>query len=207
MLAGCSTTRTAYMPTVNQAGYVVRERNPDPEPSWARDFGKFKRDHDGKGTTYFMGESGPVDDRIAGCDIADLAAKKDIAQEIAELISDKIATDKQGRLAIDPTNSNDPGMKRAFEERLAGKSIAFLSGVRNYDTYWERRDYSKSGGNKRVYECSVVVTISNKDMEEAIRRSSRHAESVIEDPDAKAAVTAALKDVDQEFSSYEPKEN
>ena len=203
--AGCATSPNKSAEATETPDYVVRERNPDPAPAWALDFSKFKREKDGKGYSYYLGESGPVDDRIAGCDVAELEAKTKIAQQIAELITSKIATDKQGRLVIDPSNPNDPGMERAFEEQLAGKSIAFLSGVHEYGTYWERRDYSKSNGNSRIFECSSVVVISNKDMQTAIRRASHHTEDAVQDPDARAAVKEALKDVDQEFLSYQPK--
>jgi len=145
LFAGCSSAPTNKSVEVavqkDDKDYVVKERNPDPAPDWISDFSKFKRENEGKGNSYFLGESGDVNDRIAGCDVAALEAKKKIAQQIAELISNKIAANKQGKLAIDPSDSNDPGMKRAFEDQLAGKSIAFLSGVREYGTFWELRDY------------------------------------------------------------------
>ena len=210
LLAGCATTanKSVDVPTQSTGpDYVVKERSPDPAPDWMRDFGKWRRENDGKGQTYFLGESGDVNDRISGCDMAALTAKKKIAQQIAELITSKIASDKQGRLAIDPNDSNDPGIKRAFEEQVAGKSIAFLSGAREYGNYWEHRDYSKSNGNKRVFACATVVSISDKDYQAALLRSSQKAQDVVEDADAKAAVKEALKDIDKEFSSYQPKSN
>jgi hypothetical protein len=142
ILAGCATTtnKSVNVPVDSTPlDYVLKERNPDPAPDWIRDFSKFKRENDGHGNSYFLGESGDVNDRISGCDMAALTAKKKIAQQIAELITNKIAADKQGRLAIDPNDSNDPGLKRGFEETVAGKSIAFLSGVREYGTFWELR--------------------------------------------------------------------
>ncbi len=208
-LAACSTTnKFVDVPVTKlEPDYIVKERVPDPAPDWMRDFSKWKRENDGKGSTYFLGESGDVNDRISGCDIASLQAKKKIAQQIAELISMKIAADKQGRLAIDPSDSNDPGLKRAYEEQLAGKSIAFLSGVREHGTYWEHRDYSKSNGHKRVFTCAAVVTLSDKDYQTALLRSSKKASEIIEDADAKAAVKEVLKDVDKDFATYQPKSN
>lgn len=209
-LAACATTtnKSVSVPAeTNQTEYVVKERVPDPAPDWIKDFAKWKHESDSKGNTYFLGESGDVNDRISGCDIATLQAKKKIAQQIAELISNKIAADKQGRLVIDPNDSSDPGLKRAYEEQLAGKSIAFLSGVREYGTYWEHRDYSKSNGNKRVFTCATVVAVSDKDYQAALLRSSQKALDIVEDADAKAAVKEALKDVDKDFAAYQPKSN
>ncbi len=210
MLAGCATTTNKFVDvpvTKLEPDYIVKERVPDPAPDWIRNFSMWKHENDGKGNTYFLGESGDVNDRISGCDIASLQAKKKIAQQIAELITTKIAADKQGRLVIDPNDSNDPGLKRAYEEQLAGKSIAFLSGVREHGTYWEQRDYSKSNGHKRVFTCATVVTLSDKDYQTALLRSSKKASEIVEDADAKAAVKEALKDVDKDFATYQPKSN
>lgn len=206
--SGCTSTpnKSTIVPVDSTLpDYIVKERNPDPAPDWAKDFSKFKKENDGKGNYYFLGESGDVNERIAGCDIASLTAKKKISQQVAELITNKIASDKQGRLVVDPNDSNDPGIKRAFEDQLAGKSIAFLSGVKEYGTFWENRDYSKINGHKRVFNCSVVVTISEKDLQIALQKSSQKTQEVIEDPEAKTAVKEALKDIDTQFKNYSAK--
>lgn len=209
-LAACSTptNKSVNIPVETLTlDYVVKERNPDPAPDWIKDFSKWRKDNDGKGQSYFLGESGDVNDRISGCELAALTAKKKIVQQQAELITNKIAANKQGRLAIDPSDSNDPGLKRAFEDQIAGKSIAFLSGVKEHGTFWELRDYSKSNGNKRVFNCSTVVTISDKDLQQVIQRSSQKAVDVVEDADAKAGVKEALKDIEKDFAAYKPKSN
>lgn len=213
MLAGCSSVpkvATEVPVTKNeQPDYVVRDRYPSPAPAWAADFSKFKRENDGKGVTYFLGDSGDVSDRIAGCDLSDLEAKKRVAQQIATLISDKIAATKSGQLVIDKDNSSDPGLRKHFEEVVAGKSMAFLSGVKEYGQTWEERDYSVSGGKKRVYQCSTVVTIGDEDMKAALRKAANKTEQVQEDSEAKAVVKEALKDIDSAFNSYAsaPKSN
>lgn len=186
----------------DQPDYFVRERSPNPAPAWAADFSKFKRENDEKGLTYFLGESGDVSDRIAGCDLADLEAKKKVAQQIATLISDKIAATKAGQLVIDRDNPSEPGLRKHFEETVASKSMAFLSGVKQHGQYWEERDYSRGGGKKRVYTCSTVVTIDDKEMQAALRRAANKTEQVQDDPEAKAAVKDALKDIDSQFRSY-----
>lgn len=205
LFAGCATTtnKSTEVPVTNvEMDYVVKERNPDPSPDWMKDYSKFKRDNDGHGNFYFIGESGDVSDRIAGCDMANLDAKKRISQELAQLVTHKIASDKQGRLAIDPNDSNDPGMQRAFESNLAAKSTAFLSGAKEYGTFWELRDYSKSGGNKRVFNCAVLVSISEKDMREAYKRTAQRAPEIIEDKAAKEAVTKSMTNIDADFNNY-----
>jgi hypothetical protein len=184
-----------------QMDYIVKERNPNPEPEWMKDFAKWKRENEGHGQSYFLGESGDVNDRISGCDYAALVAKKKIAQQQAELVTNKIAGNKQGRLAIDPNNSNDPGLKRAFEEKLAGKSIGFLSGVKEYATFWELRDYSKSNGHKRVFNCAILVVISDKDLLQVAQRTNKKGMDIVEDSEAKEGVKESLKDIDKEFEA------
>jgi hypothetical protein len=184
ILSACAsvTNKSVEVPvSKTESDYIVKERNPDPAPDWIKDFARWRDQNNGKGKSYFLGESGEVNDRLAGCDVAALTAKKKIAQQIAELISNKIAADKQGRLAIDPSDSNDPGLKRAFEDQIAGKSIAFLSGVKEHGTFWEHRDYSKSNGHKRVFNCATVVAISDQDMQVAIKRGSQKAQDVVEE--------------------------
>ena len=209
-LSGCATTgnKSVEKPIQNEeSDYVVRERVPDPAPAWIQNFPTWKKDNERNGVFYFLGESGDVSDRIAGCDIAALQAKKKISEQIAQLITNKIAADQQGRLAIDPTDSTDSLLKGAFESQLAGKSIAFLSGAREHSTYWERRDYSQSNGRKRAFNCAVVVSISGTDYQAAVSRSRRKAVDMVDETDAKAAVKESLKDLDKDFANYQPKSN
>jgi len=205
-LAGCSsapkTSVDVPVTKPDQPDYVVRERNPNPAPDWSRDFSKFKRENDGKGATYFLGESGDTSDRIAGCDMSTLDSKKHIAEQIATLISSKIAATKSGQLLIDKDNPNDPGLRKAFESDIAGKSMAFLSGVKQFGQYWEERDYSVSGGKKRVYLCSTVAMISDDDLKWALRKAANKTADVQEDPEAKQIVKESLKDIDTQFKNY-----
>lgn len=206
VIAGCATSQrtSTDIPVTKseQPDYLVRERYPNPAPAWASDFASFRQKNDGKGSFYFLGESGAVSDRIAGCDLSSLEAKKKIAQQIATLISDKIATTRAGQLVIDKDNPEDPGMRKHFENTVAGKSMAFLSGVKEFGQYWEERDYSAGGGKKRVYECQTVVAISSDDMKAALRKAAGQTPQVVEDAEAKAAVKEALKDIDSQFRSY-----
>jgi len=207
-MVGCSSTPPAPdVPVMKETerDYIVRDRNPEPAPDWFRDFSKFKRDIDGKGMSYFMGESGDVSDRIAGCSMADLEGRKKIAQLIAYLITSKIATSRSGMLVIDKDNPNDPGLRHHYEEQLAGKTLAFLSGTKEYGVYWEERDYSKVGGKRRVYNCAVALSIDDKSLTEALRRAAQKTTEVIEDKEAKAAVKEALKDIDVAFKEYSSK--
>ncbi len=182
--------------------YVVRDRYPAEAPAWLRNFSGFKLKNEGRGLNYFMGESGDVSDRIAGCDLAALFAKKKISQQIAEFITNKIAVSKIGQLLIDKDQSGANKLGDNFTDTVAGKSVAFLSGVKEFDQAWEERDYSASNGQKRVYQCNVVVTIDDKSLAEAVKKVASKAIETVDDQEAKSQVKEILKDIDIEFKTY-----
>jgi hypothetical protein len=187
--------------------YVVRERNPNPAPEWVKDVTKFKNENNGRGKQLFHGESGDVSDRSTGCDLAELDGKRRIASQIATMITNNIASSKAGKILINKDNPDDPDLRSHFESTIAAKSMAFLSGVRTDGLYWEERDYSKTGGRKRVYLCNALVSINDLDFQKAVRRSADRAPEAIDDPDAKAAAKEALKSVDAEFKAQVSKKN
>lgn len=207
---GCSTASksSAEIPVdAVERDYVLRERNPDPAQDWIRNWSKFKRENENHGNNYFVGESGDVSDRVAGCNLAMATGRSKIAQQIATLITDKLAATKAGQLVIDKDNPNDPGMRKHFEQTIASMSEGFISGSKEEDQYWEERDYSKGGGKKRVYICKMLVKIDDKSLADALRKAGNKTTDVVEDVEAKAVVKEALKDVDKTFKEYQDKSN
>ena len=177
LLSSCSTSSVSNAPVIpTTPDYVVRERNTNNVPDWYSDFNKWKTANDGKGYIHFMGESGEINDRISGCELATLLAKKKIAQQLAELLSSNSGSKKQGTLTVDPFDSDDSKLKHAYESMVAEKSIGFLSGAVEKDMFWERRDYSMSKGSPRVYNCSVIVRISEKDYKTALKKASENSQ-------------------------------
>lgn len=186
LLSSCSSSlvsKPELAPT--SPDYVVRERNTDTVPDWFIGFNKWKKENDGKGYLHFMGESGDVNDRISGCELALIQAKKKISEQLAELVSSKIESQKNGKLVIDPLESDDEKLNQKFESLVAGKSTGSLSGVEDHDTFWERRDYSISKGSSRVFNCAVLVRISEKDFKKALKREDQNAQEVIKIQDNK----------------------
>lgn len=190
----CSSNKTFNVPVSStDPDYVVRERNIDPSPNWYRDFTQWKIENDGKGQHYFMGESGEVSERIGGCELAALNAKRKIADQIAELITGKILASEKGKLVLDPSNPGSDGLSHEFENALASKSMAILSGVQEYSVFWEHRDYSKTQGSKRVYLCAVMVRIAERDYKLALEKSSQKAPEVAKDSESRSIIKDVLK--------------
>ena len=184
--------------------YVLRERSPEDTPAWARDFPTFRDSQAGKGLHYYLGESGIVSDRIGGCEFADLQSKRRIAQQVASLITSKVGSTRGGQLFADVNGVEGSSLRRHFEDTVAGNSLAFLTGVRQQAVYWEARDYSKTGGQREVYLCSVLSVISDQDLKDTIRRTGKGAPEVVEDPEAKSVVKEAIKSLDQELKRFIP---
>lgn len=200
-ILGCSsapkeTSSGTNVPGV-EPGYLVRGRYPAKTPVWAEDFEAFKKANDGKGMTYFMGESGDTNDRAAGCELASLSAKRRIAEQIAQLVMSRIGSGKAGVLMTDKDSQAPSGLGTDFQDLVASESIAVLSGVQEYGKTWEERDYTLSGGRKRVYLCETVVMIDDNHMREAIRRTGKQVGPMISDPVAKGLVDSAFQKLDQ----------
>lgn len=182
--------------------YVLRESSPEVKQEWVKNFAEFKRNNEGKGISYFLGESGDVNDRVSGCDVASLTGKKRIAQFVAEFVTSKVSIAKSGQLMSDKTDYRDQRLGGHFTDQLASKSIAFLSGVKEYDQYWEERDYSIMSGKSRLYQCTVVVQIDDRSLALAIKRVAERTPETIDDVEAKALAKESLKNIDQEFESF-----
>lgn len=204
IFAGCSSLpkESEHAGSIAQGdgpGYFVRERYPDQVPDWAANFESFKKANNGKGENYYLGESGDTNDRIAGCELAELSGKKRIAQEIAELVMSRIGSAKSGVLTIDKDSQTPTELGSDFQNLIASESVAFLSGVQELGSAWEERDYSPSSGKKHVYLCKVAVMIDDTHMREAIQKTGKRVGSALADPVAKGLVDSAFKKLDQGF--------
>ncbi len=159
MIVGCSSAEKIQLdrddPTLPREydgpGYVTREQSPRQQPLWSEDFEKFKKSNDGKGMTYYFGESGDVNDRIAGCELASQMAKRKISEQIAQMIISKMGSGKSGTISLDRDSRAPSSLGSNFQDVIATQSSAFLVGVQELGRYWEDRDYTPSGGRRRVF--------------------------------------------------------
>jgi hypothetical protein len=185
--------------TPREKEYWVRERSPDPAPEWAGDFQRFQSEKAASGFHYFIGESGDVSDRMAGCDLAELEGKKKLARQVATMVSSEIANNRSGQLNVDKENPDGAGLQSYFEATLGSRSLALLSGVKNHGEYWEERDYTPSGGRKRLYQCRVLIALDELEYQATVRRTIQQAQQVAVDENARGAVKEALKRLEQRF--------
>lgn len=184
---------------VNAPDYILRARYPARVPPWAMDFQAFKRSNDGPGATYFLGESGDTNERIAGCELATLMATRKIARQVAQQVSSELGSAKTGLLLTDKDSRSPEELGTHFQDVVAAESLVFLTGVQDYGSYWEERDYTPSGGKKRVYVCQSVVMIDDAHLRDAMRRVGNDIDAKVSDPEAKQLVKGAFKKLDQSF--------
>lgn len=153
-----------------QYNFLVRDRSHEEPPLWSYDFHAYSDQADTQGQDrFFVGESGDVNERIVGCDLAKAKAKEAISSEIAEMLTSKMALTKDGETAIKKMESRGGGLKSSFAQVLRTETQQVLSGVRVVSSTWEERDYSQAGGVSSVFNCMVLVKMNKKNLEDSIK--------------------------------------
>jgi hypothetical protein len=174
-----------------ERNYTVKDQKPDPAPEWVDSLGSYRDDH--KDFTYYLGESGAVSDRTAGCEEAKMRANAKIAGEVSTYIENKVASFQGGQLHVDENAPTNPGQASHFAQLLKSKTMAMLHSVREDGTFWQKK---QNNDNKNFfYECSVLQRISNTDLATLVRNASNAAPTLVENPEAKKEVMNALHDV------------
>ena len=200
-LYGCSSapTEPLYKPleiSSDNPEYRIRGRYPIKTPEWALDFETFKRVNDGKGLTYYRGESGEVVNRIGGCELATLNAKRRIATQIAEIVMVRTGASQVGTLSINKDSPDSSDLGSHFQDIILSESMAQLTGVQQYAVYWEERDYSTGGGRKSVIQCEAVVTIDDAHLKEALNKTIKRVKTLAADAQAKKLVDSSFDRLD-----------
>jgi hypothetical protein len=189
VIAGCS---SAGKKLDVEKNYKVVDRNPDPVPTWVDAMNDYQDAH--KGNAFYIGESGAVSDRIAGCEEAKMRGNEKIAAEVATYIESKVASFNGGQLHVDENNPTNPGMASHFAQLLKSKTMAMLHNVKEDGHFWEKRQ--SKDNQQYFYECQMLLKISDNDLAQLIRNAANKAPTLVENPEAKKEVMNALHDED-----------
>ncbi|MGE0631183.1 MAG: hypothetical protein AB7O96_02155 [Pseudobdellovibrionaceae bacterium] len=181
-----------------QRNFVVRDRSHAEPPLWTYDFMTYSSSLPPQ-DRFFVGDSGDVNDRIAGCDMAKARARQEIAQEMATFITSKINETAEGQAAINKLEGGG-SLERKFNTSLTQDAVALLSGVQVASTMWEERDYSQSGGASSVYNCKALVKINKQSLEDVVKQTTKKALNKITTDD-KATIAKSLADAPKEFAN------
>lgn len=186
------------MPLV-QRNFVVRDRSHSEPPLWSYDFMSYSGQVKGD-DRFFVGDSGDVNERIAGCDIAKGRARQEIAQEMATFITSKMNESAEGQAVINKMESNSGGIDRKFSSSLSQEAVALLAGVEVVSTSWEERDYTQAGGAKQVFNCKALVKISKRTLEDVVKKTAKKA--VDQAPVAdRASLAKTLAEAPKQFAN------
>lgn len=157
-----------------QRKYVVTDRSHEEAPLWSYDFFQFNEGQAQSSDRFFIGDSGDVNDRIAGCESAKARSRQEIALEMGTFISSKMAETAEGQAVINKMeSSSNGGIKRDFASMLKQEAMALLPGVQVVSSTWEERDYSKAGGTNSVFNCKTLVKINKKVLEDVIKKTTK----------------------------------
>ena len=157
-----------------QRNFVVRDRSHSEAPLWSYDFMSYSNQVQGQ-DRFFVGDSGDVNDKVAGCELAKGRARQEIAQEMASFITSKMTETAEGQTAINKMDAGSGSVERKFTSVLTQSAVALLGGVQVVSSTWEERDYSQAGGASSVINCKALVKISKKTLEDVVKQTVKKA--------------------------------
>ncbi len=191
---------------VVQRNYIVRDRSHEEAPQWSWDFMTFNEQKESSPDRFFVGDSGDVNDRMAGCESAKARARQEIAQEMGTFITSKMSETAEGKAVINKMESSGNGVDRNFASILSSEAKSMLPGVQVVSTTWEERDYSQAGGANSVYNCKVLVKLSKKTLEEVVKNTLAKVLNK-EQTAGKSDLLKSLSEAPKEFADRTPASN
>jgi len=159
---------------VVQRKYIIRERSHTEPPIWTYDLAAYTTKASAD-FVYFVGESGDINDKIAGCDMAKARGKQELSQEIVSFVKTKMSESAEGQAVIDKLNKGNPALERTFKSIVSQESVAMLAGVKIGSTVWEERDYSESDGANSVFNCKALVMMNKKFFDNMLEKAAKRA--------------------------------
>lgn len=185
-----------------QRDYRVVDASSQKRPGWIEDAQQWAKENGHQVETYrfFSFETDPKTNRELACSLAKANARADVAGEITTFIQKSLGYSTEGAPSADGINA--PQLREFVENTLAEKVQAMLHGVSVIKSYWEKRNYDVSlgaPGNYSAYTCAVLLRMEANALRAAINKAAQDVVKAADDPDTKANVKNALKNIDQDF--------
>ncbi len=205
-LAACSSapekTLTEEKHEDLQRDYRVVDASSQKRPSWIEDAQQWAKENGQQVETYrfFSFETDPKTNRELACSLAKANARADVDGGITTFIQKPLGYSQEGAPSGDGTNA--PQVREFVENTLAEKVQAMLHGVSVIKSYWEKRNYDVSlgaPGNYSAYTCAVLLRMESNTLKTAINKAAQDVVKAADDPDTKANVKEALKNIGQDF--------
>lgn len=184
--------------------YEVRDASSDYRPTWIEDAEVWAKQNEKEidKNRFFSFETEPKVNRTAACDVAKANISADIASEITNFIEKTFASTTDGNASVDLNNPNLAPLKEYMSNTLAQKVQSMIHGAAIVKTYWEQREYKASLGAKgdfKAYTCAVLVRMDAATLKKSVDDAANFVAKKVEDPESKAKVEKALKDVSDNF--------
>lgn len=189
LLVSCASKKDAkYEEREFEKTYKVSDASRSAIPEWIDDPSLEVKDD----SRYFVSDSQNKNQRLC-LKSAEVRATAKIASEISQFIKNTYGESTQGGDAV---------VEEYMEESLAQEAQAFVIGAQVKKSYWERRQYSKDRGAEEdllVYQCYVLVKMSEKNLDRAIKNATAKLYTSISNPEVKQKTQKILEDVSQKF--------
>ncbi|OFZ83398.1 MAG: hypothetical protein A2583_08495 [Bdellovibrionales bacterium RIFOXYD1_FULL_53_11] len=187
---------------VEEPDFKVMEATPggregwlDNAQSWAEDNGL-----DAKANYFFTGEARSADKRMA-CEKAHADVIDDISRQVAVFTDTTFGRAKSESSQSDSNQADASQVSEETQRISAQLSKAHLSNIAVNKKYWERRDYSATGGAKNVNVCWVLASIDKQEMNKLIKRAGEM--KIKANPELKEKVDKKLETIDQKYEEWQ----
>lgn len=200
MITGCS--GSAVKVNVESPDFKVMEAAPGGRESWL-DTPQQYADEKGMDNKmyYYVGESRSADKRMA-CEKAHANSMDDVAKQVATFVDTTFT--KAASESAQSDSQSPSGDSRVSEEtqKISSQlSKVQLSSISVKKQYWERRNYSESGGAKNINLCWVLVAASKQDISNLISRATQL--KVAENAELKAKVEESASKIDEKYEQWQ----
>jgi len=141
---------------------MVVESFPDTKPEWARGSEEYTNwiKINERFYRHYLGTSSDIAawERRTACESADADTKKQISEEIVSKVVGKYI-EEASRLKITSELLVNEQIRKKTDRKLAKDTLSNLVGTETSGKYWERRDYTNSGGKKKHFTCYIFLRI------------------------------------------------
>lgn len=180
--------------------YEVVDASHQEVPEWVNDLDEWLEDEekDYEKNRYYIYTTEPKAQRALACEIAKTRANASVASEVSSFIKHSFAQSKHGNSSLGSANVSE-----YIEENLVKEVQAYLNGVQNYKTYWEKRRFKTDLGAKKDMDgfvCTSLVKVSKKNLKNSFNRAQELLQArVSKDEEAKENVKAIIEEAQKAY--------
>jgi hypothetical protein len=202
-LGACSSAKVEHV-NVESPEFKVMEAAPGGREAWLDNPQFYAEETKSLNATenfYYTGEAKSADKRLA-CEKAQANARDDIARQVATFVDTSLSRAAQESQTSDSSQNTAQSSVSEEVQRISGQLAKIaLNGVHQRKQYWERRNYSETGGAKNLTYCWVLLEVSKKEVQSMIARATTL--KVQASPELKGKVDDKTKSLSDEYEKFQ----